>query len=258
MAARAQVQSKAVENLPTAVDIGEIARRRRLQRALAEPNTFEEFLDDPQAFARRFDVTLTPHEAAAAERARRLAFEWDRTLGSGRWLEAIANPDRRARRIAASESLDETIARALRDWIGAEIIEDIPEAFRRAADTFGAEPLVRSDDPAADLPPRARPLRRVAREIARRVTRELERELDSLAFRDMLTPRRRPAQEPLDAEPAAAMDHAGADIRIQALRRHIADATTRAIEEAIERIGPAMPAHEPRHEARPIIEAVEA
>ena len=48
MAARAQVPTKAVENLAT-VDIREIARRRRLQRALADPDTFEEFLDDPQA-----------------------------------------------------------------------------------------------------------------------------------------------------------------------------------------------------------------
>lgn len=257
MAARAQVPTKAVENLAT-VDIREIARRRRLQRALADPDTFEEFLDDPQALASRFDVTLTDHEAAAAERARRIAYEWDRTLGAGRWLEAIAGPDRRARRIAIPEALDEAIARALRDRIGADIIEDIPEAFRRAADAFGAESLVRSDEPAAGLPPRARPLRRVAREIARRVTRELERELDALAVRDVLITRRRVARDALAREDDVVIDPLDADTRIQALRRHIAGVTARAIEDAIERIGPASPVREPRPEPRPVIEPAEA
>jgi len=253
MAARTEVRGHAAAP-EAAIDVREIPRRRRLQRALAQPEILEEFLVDPEDVARRFDVTLSEDELALAQRLGHLVFEWDQVCSDRRWIDAIDAPDQDRARVRVSDSLERTLEREVRNRIANEILEDLPEAVRRAADRFGADALVRQELAAEEeLPPQARPIRRVVRAIARRVANELEREFDGFAFHRALTARLaaapRPAPPRQDEEaPARPEAEAAQDIRIAALRRQVVAAALRGIEEAIQRVRPA-PAEAPERRA---------
>lgn len=257
MAARTEVRGQTATP-DAAIDVRELPRRRRLQRALVQPEILEEFLVDPEGVARRFEVTLTEDELAQAQRLGHLVFEWDQACGDRRWIDAIDAPEQERARVRVSDSLERTLEREVRNRIAHEILEDLPEAIRRAADRFGAEALVRPE-PAADdeIPPQARPLRRVVRTIARRVAAELDREFDSFAFHRALSARAAAAAQPravaprpedeLQARPADA--DAAQDVRIAALRHHVVAAALRGIEEALQRVRPA-PVEAPERRAQ--------
>ncbi|HEY8468994.1 MAG TPA: hypothetical protein VIL18_05095 [Longimicrobiales bacterium] len=252
MAARTEVRGHAAAT-EAAIDVREIPRRRRLQRALAQPEILEEFLVDPEDVARRFDVSLSEDELALAQRLGHLVFEWDQVCSDRRWIDAIDAPDQDRARVRVSDSLERTLEREVRNRIANEILEDLPEAIRRAADRFGADALVRPELPAdEELPPQARSIRRVVRAIARRVAHELEREFDGFAFHRALTARPaapRPAPVRQDEEaPARHEADAAQDIRIAALRRQVVAAALRGIEDAIQRVRPA-PAEAPERRA---------
>ncbi len=245
MAARTEVRGPAAAP-DAAIDVRELPRRRRLQRALVQPEILEEFLVDPEGVARRFEVTLNEDEITLAQRLGHLVFEWDQVCGDRSWVDAIDAPEQERTRVRVSDSLERTLEREVRNRIAYEVLEDLPEAIRRAADRFGPEALVRAE-PAGDeaVPPQARPLRRVMRTIARRVTAELDREFDGFMFHRALTTRAAPAARaaaarpedelqprPAEAEPAQ-------DARIAALRNQVVAAALRGIEEALQRVRPA-------------------
>ena len=246
MAARTEVRGHAAAP-DAAIDVREIPRRRRLQRALVQPEILEEFLVDPEGVARRFEVTLTEDELALSQRLGHLVFEWDQICGDRRWIDAIDAPEQERARVRVSDSLEHTLEREVRNRLAQEVLEDLPEAIRRAADRFGPEALVRAE-PADDeaVSPPARPLRRVMRTIARRVVAELDREFDSFAFHRALTARAAPAPPRVvapraDEEPQARAANVEAvqDVRIAALRNQVVAAALRGIEEALMRVRPA-------------------
>src|SRR5690606_25247905 len=193
MAARTEVRGHAAATTEATIDMREIPRRRRLQRALAQPEILEEFLVDPEGVARRFEVTLTEEELTIAQRLGHLVFEWDQICGDRRWVDAVDAPEQERARVRVSDSLAHTLEREVRNRIARDVFADFPEAIRRAADRFGPEALVRPD-PAEEeaVPPSVRPLRRVIRAIARRVVAELDREFDSFVFHRALHTRATP------------------------------------------------------------------
>jgi len=246
MAARTEVRGHAAAPEAT-IDVREIPRRRRLQRALVQPEILEEFLVDPEGVARRFEVTLTEDELTIAQRLGHLVFEWDQICGDRRWVDAIDAPEQERSRVRVSDSLAHTLEREVRNRLAHEVLEDLPEVIRRAADRFGPDALVRPE-PAEEeaVPPSMFPLRRVFRAIARRVTAELDREFDSFVFHRALIARAAPApmrgvapradEEP---QPRAVDVEAIQDGRIAALRNQVVAAALRGIEEALLRVRPA-------------------
>src|SRR5690606_11165141 len=156
LAARTEVRGPAAAP-DAAIDVRELPRRRRLQRALVQPEILEEFLVDPEGVARRFEVTLNEDEITLAQRLGHLVFEWDQVCGDRSWVDAIDAPEQERTRVRVSDSLERTLEREVRNRIAYEVLEDLPEAIRRAADRFGPEALVRAE-PAGDeaVPPQAR------------------------------------------------------------------------------------------------------
>ena len=104
MAARTEVRGPAAAP-DAAIDVRELPRRRRLQRALVQPEILEEFLVDPEGVARRFEVTLNEDEITLAQRLGHLVFEWDQVCGDRSWVDAIDAPEQERTRVRVSDSL---------------------------------------------------------------------------------------------------------------------------------------------------------
>lgn len=225
-----------VPETAVAVDVKEAIARRRLIRALDEPEVLDDLLLDPEGVAERYEVSLDEQEIDAIRRAGRFATEWDRRVGEGRWHEVVIEARGRRRRSRPAVLVD-AVDRAVQIRAAEELMEDLPEAIRRAADRFGAEAFVRADREDDPLPEHLRPLRRLVRNIADRIRRDLEREVDRIALLE-LAARRRPVPESApdrEAEPVAEIERRQI---VPELRRRLDEVTTNAVAQAVERARP--------------------
>ena len=79
-----------------------ITRSFRLQRALSDAETFDEFLTNPKDVAKRHGVTLTEPEVSAARNAGQFLAAWNMICGDGQWMDATLLDRMMGRRWARS------------------------------------------------------------------------------------------------------------------------------------------------------------
>src|SRR5690606_41274155 len=113
-----EVQTRVPES-DLALDRPALARRQRLYRALANPDTLDEFLVNPEEVAQRFEVTLSEQELAAVRNIGHFASEWELLCGGERWLEAVPPRDQRSFSRLPSATIEEGLGRAVRARHGA-------------------------------------------------------------------------------------------------------------------------------------------
>lgn len=169
----AQAQKKTAAQAWT-LEPEKIVPKRRLQRALTEPEILDEFLVNPEDVAERYGVSLNEDEITAVRNASHFLASWDVLCGNGQWLE---NTRFDGRMTPSGSSFAETTADCIRARVADEILRELPRTIRRVVSEIGSDVLVDPEENIHDLPehvqPLARTLRRFARTMVRGVTRQL-------------------------------------------------------------------------------------
>ncbi len=261
-----EVQTRVPES-DLALDRPALARRQRLYRALANPDTLDEFLVNPEEVAQRFEVTLSERELAAVRNIGHFASEWDLLCGGDRWLEGVPPREQRQLRRMPSATIEEVLTRAVRARIVEDILQGIPEVMRQVAQRYGADAVIGPDQDISAFPPSVQPVIQALRGIARVVNREIQREITDLVVRETVGRYPVPAypQPPAYAyaynglpQPAHMTDAQIQPQTITGLGRYVAAVVDRAVEEALERVRTLPPERRTPHPVSPPVDRVTA
>ncbi|HLU26082.1 MAG TPA: hypothetical protein VKZ58_10305 [Longimicrobiales bacterium] len=261
-----EVQTRVPES-DLALDRPALARRQRLYRALANPDTLDEFLVNPEEVAQRFEVTLSEQELAAVRNIGHFASEWELLCGGERWLEAVPPRDQRTFSRLPSATIEEVLARAVRARIVEDILQGIPEVMRQVTQRYGADAVIEQDQDISAFPPSVQPVIQALRGIARVVNREIQREITDLVVRETVGRYPVPAYPQPAAfsypfnglpQPAPAPDPQVQPQTIAGLGRYVAAVVDRAVEEALERVRTIPPERRTPSNVPPPVERITA
>jgi hypothetical protein len=230
-----------------------IMPRQRLRRALADPDTLDEFFVNPQEVAQRYDVPLSDEEITTIRNASHFLASWDLFCGEGQWLDSVRFDGRMT---SNPFTIADLVLEQIRGRIGEEIVRETPRAIRRVVTEIGGEALVDPQDSVENLPeyvqPLARTLRSLFRTLSREVIREVRREMiqaSAYPFQGRPTYQQPTVQQPVTAT-TGMMPVSGTTDGItalsEALGRQLQELVNHAAQEAVEHMRPQVAAPQRR------------